>query len=55
MFLNATAVKTFIAELTFETQLITDILFAVSYDPSIQKCPVFKLAVSLQRSPPSIR
>ena len=45
MFLDASTVEEFLNELVFETKFITDILFAISYDPSVGKCPVFKLNV----------
>jgi hypothetical protein len=38
-------IKTFLDGARFETRLVTDIFFALSYDPALQLYPVFKVPV----------
>jgi hypothetical protein len=46
MVLDRNTVERFLADLSFETRLITDILFGISYDPSIKRCPVLRVPVT---------
>jgi hypothetical protein len=43
LFLDRASVERFIADALFRTTLITDAFLVLSYDPSIGKCPTFKL------------
>jgi hypothetical protein len=44
-------VETFLQDSCFQTRLITDAFFALSYDPTSQSYPVFKLSL-IRHSPP---
>ena len=48
MFLDRNTVERFLADLSFQTRLITDVLFGISYDPSIKRCPVLRVPVTLR-------
>lgn len=46
LFLDRSSVERFLEDASFRATLITDAFLGLSYDPSIGKCPIFRLRLS---------
>jgi hypothetical protein len=51
MFLPASNVEMWLADVAFRASRITDVLLGLSYDPHYQRCPVFSLRLDRLRVP----